>query len=95
MSASNHTDFYPHVKPAAGVSALARRLRGRWARRRLRRYRLQAHRTDHPAGHQPAERRALKVPAEAARRALAPTCQEVTVENDPVESSARAVPPRS
>jgi len=33
--------------------------------------------------------------AMAIGRALAPTCQEVIVENDSVESSARAVPPRS
>jgi len=72
MSAHYHTDFHPHVKPARGAPALVRRLRGRLVRRKVYRYRLPAHRTEHEAGHQPAERRALKVPAEAARRALAP-----------------------
>lgn len=69
MSAHYHTDFHPHVKPARGAPALVRRLRGRLVRRKVYRYRLPAHRTEHEAGHQPAERRALKVPAEAARRA--------------------------
>jgi hypothetical protein len=85
MAAStNHTTVsrsrrvFPHTRPAPGAAAFARRLRHRWARRRLRRYRLEQHRTVHEAGHTPAERRALKVPAEAARRAYQkPELQEL------------------
>lgn len=75
MSAHYHTDFHPHVKPARGAPALVRRLRGRLVRRKVYRYRLPAHRTEHEAGHQPAERRG----AEGARRSRAPRLPEAGI----------------
>lgn len=75
MSAQYHT---AHVRPSRGVAPFVRRLRHRLARNHRRRVRLEQHRVEHEAGRQPAERRALKVPAEAARRAYQkPELQEL------------------
>lgn len=76
---TRYRTFHPHTRPQAGALPFIRRLRHRWARRRLRRYRLEQHRADRPAGHQPAERRALKppTPPEGKRPYEKPELQEL------------------